>query len=305
MRILHVSDVHGDFDALRSLKDVPADVVVCSGDFIGPCLEKKQMDPMINAFNLVINNICTREQMSLRDFFLKVAGEKNLPEGLGNVRDAAIDYLAIEQSFDRAAEAQYKNLASVFSQFKTPILTVPGNWDSTIYFDHLTSYDLHRRDRQVDGVRFAGYGSTDVSVKLVPPTRDIPYSEDEALEHLANNGADVIVTHMPPRGVLDSFGESANQRNGGSIANLAAMLRATPDLWLCGHIHNARGVCEDKQSGTVVSNPGNLGQYFDFNGRGSFIVLERDKEGFCSNVEKYQIKSDGKISLSSKETLGA
>lgn len=68
---------------------------------------------------------------------------------------------------------------------------------------------------------------------------------------------DVVASHVPPRGILD---RCASGKNAGSQSLLRCVQRnkaSTPVLWLCGHIHEARGTVEARlgqDKDTVVVN---------------------------------------------------
>jgi predicted phosphodiesterase len=72
---------------------------------------------------------------------------------------------------------------------------------------------------------------------------------------------DVLVTHVPPKGVLDKTysGERAGSH---SLRQALERGRHRPQLWLCGHIHEARGACVVRFGGnaqppTTVVNAAN------------------------------------------------
>ena len=75
------------------------------------------------------------------------------------------------------------------------------------------------------------------------------------LESLSS--CDVLVSHVPPRGVLDSCYDGAL----GGCATLRTAVESSPHkprLWLCGHIHESRGAVRHRFGGlpdaTVVVN---------------------------------------------------
>lgn len=83
----------------------------------------------------------------------------------------------------------------------------------------------------------------------------------------------VLVSHNPPRDtVCDAIG---NGMHVGSTAVRAFIESAQPDICLCGHIHEARGV--DAIGRTVVLNPGNFGA-------GGYAVLERRGDALTARL---------------------
>jgi Icc-related predicted phosphoesterase len=81
-------------------------------------------------------------------------------------------------------------------------------------------------------------------------------SEPEAavlLRDLPTGG--VLVSHSPPRGVLDV---SSSGKSLGSTAVREAILRCKPRLVVCGHIHHCGGRSE-RLGETLVVNAGSGG----------------------------------------------
>lgn len=69
-------------------------------------------------------------------------------------------------------------------------------------------------------------------------------TEKELAKHFAKipGGIDVIVSHGPPYGVLDSPGvPRKTKKHVGSKSLLAAIERVGPSLVVCGHIHASHG----------------------------------------------------------------
>ena len=90
--------------------------------------------------------------------------------------------------------------------------------------------------RELLGLRFAfaPYPSRGVIRSLMPP-------------------CDVLVSHLPPKGILDEC--YGGQRVGSTVLRDAVgLLLAPPRLWVCGHIHESRGVARVRfEAGGVAS----------------------------------------------------
>jgi len=97
---------------------------------------------------------------------------------------------------------------------------------------------LHGEAIEVAGLRIAGLGGA------VPPLPPLPWgsfdlTEEDAGRLLSNvDGADILVSHSPPKGVCD---QHAKLGAIGSGAVLAAAQRWAPRYLLCGHVHDAWG----------------------------------------------------------------
>ena len=97
---------------------------------------------------------------------------------------------------------------------------------------------LHGETLEIGGIRIAGLGGA------VPPLTPLPWAsfdltEDEARRLLDRiDGADILVSHSPPKGVGDRHGQLGPI---GSEAVLAAAKRLAPRYLLCGHVHDDWG----------------------------------------------------------------
>jgi Icc-related predicted phosphoesterase len=115
---------------------------------------------------------------------------------------------------------------------------VPGNAESADELRAATgAMVLHGGSISRAGLTIFGLGYG------VPPTPFGAWScdltEAEAEESLAGlDGADILVSHSPPKGVADLTSAGASV---GSTAVRAAIERAQPKLCLCGHIHDSWG----------------------------------------------------------------
>lgn len=82
------------------------------------------------------------------------------------------------------------------------------------------------------------------------------YSEDKVeVFKERSKGADVFVLHQPPYGYLD---EASRGKHIGSKKLLPVVEDNQPKIVLSGHVHEDRGVMEEK--GTVFMNPGPAGE---------------------------------------------
>ncbi|WP_212524963.1 metallophosphoesterase family protein [Actibacterium sp. MT2.3-13A] len=133
----------------------------------------------------------------------------------------------------------------LLSGIAAPLVLVPGNAESG---DELRAaapegaHVLHGQGCEIGGLRIFGLG---YAVPVTPfGSWSCDLSEQGAGAMLAAcEGADILVTHSPPKGVADvtSGGLSV-----GSTAIRAAIERLQPALALCGHVHDSWG-----QEGTI------------------------------------------------------
>jgi len=101
---------------------------------------------------------------------------------------------------------------------------------------------------------------------------------------------DILATHVPPMKTLDRTctGKSAGSRF--LTQTVHAMGNGAPRLWLCGHIHEGRGVAERKYGGlsaksTTVINAANANQ-----GRATHLVHSAVVVDFDKSEESQPVK---------------
>jgi Icc-related predicted phosphoesterase len=114
-------------------------------------------------------------------------------------------------------------------RFDVPILGVYGNHDDGRYLEAANARDLHLASATVAGVTFAGFEGC---VKYTPGAK-LQYTQKQA-SRLARRipGADVLISHAPPRGVHE---EPDDRPHEGFDGLRDYVLRARPRLLLHGH----------------------------------------------------------------------
>ncbi|WP_101068760.1 metallophosphoesterase family protein [Roseovarius salinarum] len=136
-----------------------------------------------------------------------------------------------------------RGLAEAMARFEgiaVPFVIVPGNAESDAELRAAAPSGagvLHGTGTEVAGLRIFGLG---YGVPVTPfGAWSCDLSEAQAEEMLSRcAGADILVTHSPPKGVADrtSGGESV-----GSTAIRDAIERLAPALAVCGHVHDSWG----------------------------------------------------------------
>lgn len=127
---------------------------------------------------------------------------------------------------------------AMLAGLKAPFIAVPGNAESAGELRAAAVAGmtvLHGSGTQMAGLRLFGLGYGVPATPFGAWSCDL--TEAEAAAMLAPcAGADIVITHSPPRGVADvtSQGQSV-----GSTAIREAIARIRPRLALCGHIHDS------------------------------------------------------------------
>lgn len=142
---------------------------------------------------------------------------------------------------------------AAFAPIAGKALFVPGNNETAGELRGATAVPvLHGDTMEFGGLRIAGLGAA------VPPLPPLPWgsfdlTEAEAAHLLSRiDGADILVSHSPPKGICDRH---ARLGPIGSEAVLAAARRIAPRYLLCGHIHDNWGA-RGRIGGTGVMNLG-------------------------------------------------
>lgn len=144
---------------------------------------------------------------------------------------------------------------------EAPLVMVPGNNESLEELRMAApegAFVLHGDTLTIDGVAVFGLGG---GVPVTPfGAWSWDLTEDEATDLLAAaDGADVIVSHSPPKGIAD---RTATGLSVGSTAVRAAAERVQPKLLVCGHIHDCWGE-EGTIGHTRVKNLGPTVNWFE------------------------------------------
>jgi Icc-related predicted phosphoesterase len=287
VKILHFSDLHDDYAALDALKNYinsrsDIGLVVFSGDLLGPCLSGKQAHDSHQDLETMIKS-SDKKIESFED--LKTAMEKCRTSNNPKERKAAERYPAAEKSFDKTSSEHYQRFKAEISQIKAPTMIIPGNWDNPAkYAEILKENNIHGGVAKLENLVLAGYGGANMATLYVPQTRGMPYSDEQFKKILKEAHPDIIVSHMPPKGMLDG------KEKIGSQALADYIQSAHPKLVLCGHSH---GYGVMKVDGTTIVNAGNLGKYFNQKTYGTFAEIEIDDDRIT--VTHYQISPDGKV----------
>lgn len=149
----------------------------------------------------------------------------------------------------------------LLSGIRAPMVLIPGNAESAEELRAEVEEGiavLHGGAIKIGGVKLFGLGCG------VPPTPfgewSCDLSEEEAAGLLAQCGeADILITHSPPKGVVD---QTSTGQSVGSTAIAEAIGRITPGLALCGHIHDSWGQ-EGRIGTTRIVNLGPFANWFE------------------------------------------
>ena len=287
VRILHFSDPHNDHEAIdqfvayaNSRKDI--DLVACSGDILGPCLNGQQAQSSYESLEELLDEYGEYIK-SEKDFRRAIAHA--MQEGSFAARKAAKTYSELEGKFDKTSQEHYLKFKAAMGKLKAEYVLIPGNWDSPkTYLEVLGDNNIHGGAGKVGNMIMAGYGGANMFPKFNPQTRIMPYDEKEYADFLRKAKPDIIISHMPPTNPEKKDGELTSK------ALTEHIERYHPKLVLCGHSHEAY---TRKIGTTTVVNSGNLGAYFNQKHKGTFAEIEIDDDKVI--VTHYQLRPDGTV----------
>ncbi len=142
----------------------------------------------------------------------------------------------------------------LFARIDVPTFAVPGNCDPREILDVLEHSDcvcLHGSQINLGKISIVGVGGSNPTPFNTPfeltdkQIDDLLHSVLAKMERTVHN---VLISHPPPFGILDTAG--------GSHVGSNSVRRHLPsfDLVCCAHIHEQRGVMEE--AGVKVVNPG-------------------------------------------------
>jgi len=143
------------------------------------------------------------------------------------------------------------DLDRILERAGIPGIAIPGNCDPrdiTGYIDTSEKIvNIHRKCLGFKGITFCGLGGSNPTPFRTP--FELPEDEiSRILEDFDGGEKSVLVSHPPPKGVLDEV----RGVNVGS-SSVADHFRKFPMVF-CGHIHETRGI--RVINGTTVVNPG-------------------------------------------------
>ncbi len=296
MRIIHITDIHGDIEAVGKVADFSnqngIEAIVCTGDFIGQILSMGETTALQQTQAGIWNSVSSDKPLTFKQKKEIIAKDPRAPAQL---KDTLKVYEALLEQFDKGADAQYKQVAEVLSRFKGELVTIPGNWDTPKYFDYFGHGNVHETFKKLGRVKFGGYGGAPANPVFNPGERFLGFSGQKLFRTLSEWDPDVALVHAPPFGLQDRVSNGGSfVENVGEFSTRAYIAEQSPNLVLCGHIHQDFGAVKHPETGTIVINSGNLGYYKGDPRKGTFSEIELDGNNYVERLVAYQIQ-DSKI----------
>ncbi|OPY51107.1 MAG: Calcineurin-like phosphoesterase [Methanosaeta sp. PtaU1.Bin112] len=171
---------------------------------------------------------------------------------LGKLKGIDVDFIIFCGDLHNGGSKETARPAALFlASLGPPVLIVPGNMDhrDVVHdlWDEAGLQMIHCSSYRWADLGFLGMGGMVARDprRLGDPSRYY-HDDSEVYETLASAYQDIIdarvkiiIVHQPPRGVQDTL---YNGESSGSIGLCRFVEEYQPDLLLCGHIHEARGM---------------------------------------------------------------
>lgn len=270
-KIIQFSDFHNDYDNLDTFieyvnKRNDIDAVFFSGDILESLLSGVQVGEMNSNLETMIKGVANnlKENSTIEDVFSYARKSDNK-----DVKNACEKYEIIEEKFKKAVETKYNKFKGHIEKINKKIVMVNGNWDSPIFNKIFEEYTVHKKTKEINGLKIAGYGGANVYPKVMPMTQIMPYDENEFKNYIEKENPDIILSHMPPKDMVDGKDHIGSE----SLKNYITNPRENSNLKavFCGHSHEYGSI---KEGNVLVVNPGNFGRYRSKEHNPTFAEIE-------------------------------
>ena len=153
--------------------------------------------------------------------------------------------------------AQARELLSPLLDLEAPVLLVPGNCDvpSLAIEKRGNVESIHGECRTIGGFSFLGVGGSPPGPLNAPFELEEPEIArilEEARSNCNTRENMIVVSHTPPKDTR--VDRAFNGEHVGSHSVREFVEKNQPELLICGHIHEAKGM--DRVGETVIVNPG-------------------------------------------------
>ncbi|MGI6387570.1 MAG: metallophosphoesterase [Desulfomonilia bacterium] len=302
MKIIYATDIHGDFEKLRSLLlETVADVYIIAGDLIdipfynmGASIRYHELQSYFHGMRRKMG----AEAVLIEDFVDELLEDPHVSE---EVQEMGTRYQQLTIRARRVMQQKYKVLKDIFFAKQTsPIYCLPGNYDMDLKFTSLHGNDLHLHCFIKEGLKICGYGGADVWTAGIPERYIVKYQagrgasekQNEMFRYFRAVRPDIIVAHQPAWGIHDR----ASYAGPVGSPSLRTYCDTNPVmLCLTGHAHHAWGV--QFTGSTLYLNPSNFGEVTRVNGEvsegGFFHQIEIEDRAVCKVI--FRKISSGKI----------
>lgn len=244
MKIVFLTDIHQNYDALRKINFKDFDMVLCGGDILDPgkpdlsiakkiinllpentyivpgnCDKGKEIVELIDS----LNNIHKKSVLDKDINLIGIGYSRSLKEDLTFYRDYFMeDRSRIDKFLNESKNKFILNACGINVAEDKKVETIPIEAAIEMQSGLIEKFDSFIED---DILAFS--------------------------KNLCSSSFNIILTHSPPYGLLDKL---PGLPNIGSIQIKNIVDKIKPQLVLCGHFHENTGLVSSE--GTLVFNPG-------------------------------------------------
>lgn len=172
-----------------------------------------------------------------------------------------------------------KKILSLIEQYGVPVMAQIGNMDLPEVNEWLekNALNLHTHVRELTpDTAIFGLGGSNITPMHTPSE----FTEEMYADWLEKLGAatrhfphKILVSHCPPKDTKCDVIESGIHV--GSRAVRKFIEEYQPEICLCGHIHEARGI--DHIGNTIILNPGTLAD-------GGYVIVRQDEDKITAEL---------------------
>ncbi|HMV37264.1 MAG TPA: metallophosphoesterase [Turneriella sp.] len=263
MQIVYLTDIHDNFSGVSQvLNSTEADLYILSGDLTYHAFGSDD-EALFRFIELQekIRTLVADRQNPLATLQYARAAQEEAP-GVKLPASEGAEYIALAERAKAELLRKYQTLAKAIVPTGRKTIVIPGNYDLPLSETAIASYDLHEKVLEVEGVRFAGYGSAPVFTPGIPEEIAARFEEhgsgtkltSRPRDFMLQHKADVFVLHNPAYGTLDKLPRFGHC---GSHGLRSAVDETAPRLVLSGHVHEHYGLMKLGQ--TFFLNPSNFG----------------------------------------------
>jgi Icc-related predicted phosphoesterase len=223
MKVLFSSDLHGMVAAFERFAEMLArpefGVGVLAGDLKDDYVPKSEA---IERFGLEPDDVLD-----------ELYPAENTPEQNLAMRNP--------EWIDRSLRLAEVDLKAILSRSGKPVLVIMGNHDKLDWEDGGHVVNMHMRRLDLGQLSVVGYRYTTIEKDETAIAQDL-----RKIEHLVDEST-MLVTHQPPRGVLD---DGIDSQQMGSNEILKFVERCRPAWHLFGHVHSQYGWIDTSVNGS-------------------------------------------------------
>lgn len=288
MQIVYLTDIHDNFSGVSQvLNNTEADLYILSGDLTYHAFGSD--DEALFRFIELQEKIRTLTT-DHNDPYATLNYARSAQVGASDVKLTAAEgaeYIALAGRAREELLRKYQTLAKAIIPTGRRTLMIPGNYDLPLSETAVSVFSLHEKAVEIDGIRFAGYGSAPIFTPGIPEEIAARFEEEGSgaklksrpRDFMLQQKADVFVLHNPAYGTLDKLHRYGHC---GSQGLRSAVDEVGPRLVLSGHVHEDYGLLRIGQ--TFFLNPSNFGSVQTLDGEqvGGFfatINLQRLEDG--------------------------